>query len=113
MKFSTPWEREVLPDEINSGERLVETAGYVPIQAQIAQFINAGKRLQDYRNTFDFDAGKPIPEDFIDPTKRKGFDIIDAQMVLNGIQPQTGSVPVTESVTEPTIKPVAEPAKGD
>lgn len=86
MKFNNPYEREKQPLEAGGGERIVETAGYVPIQAQIAQFINAGKRLEDYRSQFDFGNGQPVPEDFIDPTKSKGFDIIDAQNLLNEVQ---------------------------
>lgn len=96
MNFNSPYERIKQPLEAGGGPRIVETAGYIPIQAQIAQFINAGKRLEDYRKQYDFGMGQPVPEDFIDPTKRKGFDIIDAQNLVNEIKQKQGLPPITE-----------------
>lgn len=60
--------------EMPSGEVLVETAGYVPARQKIMSFIEAGRRLQGFReDQFDFPEDK-IDESFIDPTRRKDFD---------------------------------------
>lgn len=64
--------------EINSGERLVETAGYMSAQKRIENMILAGQRLVDYRkNHYDFQDGE-IDENFTDPTRSPGFDMADA-----------------------------------
>jgi len=110
MKFNTPWDRIDVPKESGGGERIVETAGYVPLNAQIAQFINAGKRLEDYRSQYDFGLGQPVPEDFIDPTKKKNFDIIDAQDFLEEIKIEAESQKTSEEKKE-VIQEVKEEKK--
>lgn len=86
MMFSRPYnpDRYRTPPEINNGETLVETAGYIPAQKKIENMILAGQRLVDYRKSqnYDFADGK-IDEDFMDPTRSPNFDLADAtQMQL-------------------------------
>lgn len=66
--------------EINSGEQITETAGYIPADVQIQDMIAAGMRLGEYRREmYDFDANEKIPEDFMDPTRVPGVDVVDVE----------------------------------
>ena len=49
MLFQTRYNRQERPGEINSGENLVERAGYIPAKIQIENLINAGIRLKEHR----------------------------------------------------------------
>lgn len=62
--------------EINSGEILVETAGYVPAKRRIEDMINAGTRLVNARRE-QFDTLDDSEPD-IDPTRSKHFDLAEA-----------------------------------
>lgn len=71
--------------EINSGKKLVETAGYIPAQIRIENLINAGMRLADFRSDqFDFPDGR-FPEDYEDVTRKPSFDMADASQIANSI----------------------------
>lgn len=77
MKFETHYSRTPAPPEINTGEKLVETAGYMTAQQRIEAIMNAGKRLESWRKEqFDFD--DKIDENFYDPTRSKNYDLADA-----------------------------------
>ena len=66
--------------EINSGELITETAGYIPADVQIQDMIAAGMRLGEYRREmYDFDANEEIPEDFMDITRIPGVDVVDVE----------------------------------
>lgn len=78
-KFYTIYDRPEKSPEINSGEILVEKAGYEPAKNKIERMIIAGRRLQDFRrHQFDFQPGEEIDETFIDPTRNPAFDPSDA-----------------------------------
>ena len=74
--------------EINSGEQITETAGYIPADVQIQDMIAAGMRLGEYRREmYDFDANEEVPEDFMDPTRTPGVDVVDVEragIAVNG-----------------------------
>lgn len=56
----------------------VERAGYVSAQTRIENLLMAGQRLQQFRSeNYDF-TGRPIDEDYEDPTRRPGYDMADA-----------------------------------
>nr|WAE43501.1 MAG: hypothetical protein [Microviridae sp.] len=71
--------------EINSGELLVETAGYVSAERRITEMIAAGHRLSDYRkeNYDTEDSDEDIP---IFPVRRPGFDMAEASMMLQDVE---------------------------
>ncbi|WNK14082.1 MAG: hypothetical protein [Microvirus sp.] len=72
--------------EVNSGELITETAGYVPAQIRIEDMIMAGQRLELGRAAqFDFNGVKP-EEDFYDPTRNRGFDMADAFQIQEQIK---------------------------
>lgn len=76
--FMTRYTRPDLPLESGGGESLVESAGYIPAQRQIEQFMTAGRRLALARKEmFDFPDGVER-EDFTDPTRSPNFDLADA-----------------------------------
>ena len=85
MNFQTHYSRTPAPPEINSGEKLVETAGYITAQQRIEAILNAGQRLVDFRKEqFDF-TGNELDEDFFDPTRAKNFDRADATIIEQNI----------------------------
>lgn len=77
MVIQSHFNRTPTPPEKNSGEKLVEVAGYITAQQRIELILSAGRRLNEYRKEqFDFHEGK-IDEDFFDPTRTKNYDIAD------------------------------------
>lgn len=82
MDFQTHYKRNPAPPESNSGEKLVETAGYITAQQRIEAIINAGHRLSEFRKEqFDFGTDEELDEDFDDPTRSKNFDRADASII--------------------------------
>ena len=66
--------------EINSGEQITETAGYIPADVQIQDMIAAGMRLGEYRREmYDFAADEEVPEDYMDVTRSPGVDVVDVE----------------------------------
>lgn len=79
MKFFTKFERPETVKEVNSGELLVEVAGYVPAKKQIENLLFAGKRLDEFRrHEYEFQEGEEIPPGYIDLTRTPNFDPVDA-----------------------------------
>jgi len=71
------WNRPARQGELNLGEKIVETAGYIPPKIQIENMIAAGQRLADYRSgLYSNEPEKKEPA--IDPTRSPGFDLADA-----------------------------------
>ena len=79
MNFSTPYTSKAKPEK-NLGERITESAGYIPPKRQIEEMILAGKRLSEFRaEMYDYPDAKSVPEDIqIDPTRSPAFDMADA-----------------------------------
>ena len=79
MKFFTKFDRPEPVKEVNSGELLVEVAGYVPAKKQIENLLFAGKRLDEFRrHEYEFQDGEEIPPGYIDRTRTPNFDVVDA-----------------------------------
>ena len=79
-------------NEVNTGEYLVETAGYISPQKQIEGMINAGIRLQLARDEeFDLigDPDVDLDQNFDDPTRHPGFDMSDASILANAMLERT------------------------
>lgn len=76
--FNTKYKKIPHEFEKNSGELKTERAGYIPAQKRIENLMLAGQRLVSSRKEmYDFPDGK-IDEDYIDPTRKKDFDLADA-----------------------------------
>lgn len=76
--FYTKFVRPEPVKEVNSGELLVEVAGYVPAKKQIENLLFAGKRLDEFRrNEYEFQDGEVIPPGYIDRTRTPNFDVVD------------------------------------
>lgn len=85
-KFFTQFERPFEKGEINSGELIVEVAGYVPAQKQITNLLNAGRRLDEFRKgQFEFDFDEEVPEGYRDFTRDPNFDVVDASELSNAL----------------------------
>lgn len=60
----TKYKRPKPDPEVNSGEQITETAGYIPADVQITDMIQAGFRLGEYRREmYDFGAEEEVPDD--------------------------------------------------
>lgn len=82
MKFFDQFvNRPPADEEINSGEEIVEKAGYIPAEIQIMEMINAGERLGEFRKEkYDYES---LDDDdgMMDPTRRKDFDLAEASQI--------------------------------
>lgn len=69
-------------DKIPS-ETLTVQYGYVPLKDQIERMIRAGKELDAFRKEYyDFGDEREIPAGFDDPTRKPGFDPVDAYQYM-------------------------------
>lgn len=77
-----PWMDEVDDYPIGcagGGQRIIETAGYIPKREQLRLLAKSGRQLEEYRKSLypDMDDGKyPVEEEY-DPTTRKDYDYFD------------------------------------
>jgi hypothetical protein len=102
-KFVTPYNYfPPLPEE-NGGEMVTEQAGYIPPKVQIENMILAGQRLSEYRREmYDFSSEEEDDGEFVDPTRRPNFDLVDAtELVRNA----------SESLKKSAAKKKAEKAE--
>lgn len=85
-KIYTPDVRPPEDHEINSGEILVETAGYVPAEVRIREMIDAGQRLKEAREeAYDFGDGEAVPDDYINPLNDRGIDPVELNAAINSM----------------------------
>lgn len=76
--FQTRYNRVKTPPEENSGEVLVETAGYISAKQQIESLMNAGLRLSRARQElYDFPDGI-VDENLTVTTRVANYDMADA-----------------------------------
>lgn len=77
------WERPPSKNEPGGGQRITESAGYMPVRAQVEMMIQAGVQLGDFRKAkYDFDNEKDVPDDVQpDITRSPGFDQADGSML--------------------------------
>lgn len=81
MEFATRYKRPQNPWEKGGGPRITESAGYVPAEKQIRDFMLAGQRLAVSRQeAYDFPDGIE-DENFDDPTRHPNFDMSDAAVL--------------------------------
>lgn len=86
-EFYTQFKRPLKKFEKPSGPSKVDISGYRNQNKRIEDLINAGARLVDWRRSqFDFNEGDEIDEDFIDPTRSKGFDMEDASVLQRAVE---------------------------
>lgn len=107
-KFSTKYDNRDFPSEVNSGEKITDPIGYMPIDKMIKNMLLAGQRLQAIRREqFDFEGDDDLDEDFYDPTRHSGFDMADASMLSISIANRQKYNEV-EPLTEPEAEPAAD-----
>lgn len=78
MEFNTKYHRKRDELKIFDPQSLVERQGYIPPKVQIENMILAGKRLNDFRMGYEFNSDEIVPDDYMDPTRNPGFDLVDA-----------------------------------
>lgn len=110
MEFKTNYNRKPEPGEKNSGEKLVESAGYIPADRKIMDMINAGERLQAYRSGYEFNEDE-VPDGYYDPTREPNFDMADAsELAINTMEKLSTHVEITPETPTATVeeKPLTE-----
>jgi hypothetical protein len=84
--FYRRWDRPPRNGEVNNGDSLVESAGYIPEKKRIESILLAGKKLlQARQDRFDFPDGDGNFDD-LDPTRSGDYDLADASMDLGAIE---------------------------
>lgn len=82
IKICDRFHRNPTVKEINSGERLTETSGYIPPKLDITRLILAGKQLEDFRKyQFDFPEGTEIDETYTDILRQKNLDMAEISLL--------------------------------
>lgn len=68
-----------LPEGFDDPTPNLQLVRPLSVEQQVEQFLQAGERLEQYRNLgFDFGPDDDIDEDLDDPTREPDFDLIDA-----------------------------------
>lgn len=111
MVFQTKHTKEPFKGEINNGERLVETKGYIPADQQILALMRAGKNLSEYRReAYDFPSIESVDLNFFDPTRSSNFDMADATAINQAIAERIESAQATAvAESQNTAEPVNQP----
>jgi len=73
--------KQHLGEEKNSGEIIVETAGYLDTEKIVRQMTMAGQRLQAFREGYDYYENDPLEADTINP-RLHYYDKISAAETL-------------------------------
>lgn len=112
MEFRSPNmpKRKHSKPEVCNGLKLVETAGYITKKKRIEMLINAGKRLEILRQSYDM--YDEIDENFpTDPTRKGDFDLSDYSYINNNLMKKRKRI--AQSDLEVLDKKVAEEVKND
>jgi hypothetical protein len=86
LNFGTKYVREKDIGEINSGEIITNKVLMFNAQQIVSDMMRAGVRLMNHRalnQNADFKADEEVPDDYIDPTRNKNFDMADATALEN------------------------------
>lgn len=79
MKFQTPYDLDPTVPEKGGGKKLTDTSGYVPHNIRIQEIINAGQRLNDWRDSQNYDFWEKDDDGkYFDPTRSKNYTYFDA-----------------------------------
>jgi len=82
VHFNTPWKRKMDPPEKNGGKKITSSSGFIPHNVRIQQMMEAGERLEEWReHNFDY-FGNPDTDEIegddgedLDPTRN--MDLLD------------------------------------
>ena len=113
MKF-----RQIKDDVKWKGEKLsegsdVEQIGYVDVKKQVEAFIDAGRRLDNYRKELYDIAPNATPEEedeaVIDPTRNPNYDMADASqdmLIAEFNMRNSGPAPEQKKEKKPKVEPI-------
>lgn len=97
--------------ELNTGEVLVETAGYMSAEQQVRRLVAAGTVYQYWKNSH-FPPDEEVPDDFYPPDYSPSeLDLIDeARLIVAGKTAAAARAAVAErSVSEDGLDPDPDP----
>lgn len=111
MKFITPYTYKSSPGETNSGEILVEKAGYVSAEQRIIAIMLAGRRLIESRGVqYDYAPDDDLDDDRYDITREPGYDVADATQEVLRIQQRFASKKgESANIESPKLQSESEP----
>lgn len=107
---------EGVKGEVNSGELVVEAAGYIPAKVQIERLLLAGQRLSDFRKG-EFESDFYDPDDVEDAVNESSLDLVEAdEMHRRLVESQEANRRRYEEAKtkakEQAVKPVPESSGG-
>lgn len=87
MKFNSYYEnRPKYQGEINSGDKLTESKGFIPAKRRIENLLQAGQMLEKARKElYDFPDGKD-DGGLVSPDRYPGYDRVDADAALAALK---------------------------
>lgn len=122
MKFHTQYDPVTDSEftvEKGGGERITDSAGYVPAKIRIEQMIQAGRNLVDFRRgeNYDINEGDSEEDVVMDPTRVRGFDMADAsrlqrEIASRGTKKEREKNEGKEKVDEPPKKDESKETPG-
>lgn len=113
MALQTRYRLDPLVPEAGGGEILVETAGYVPADVRIREFIEAGIRLGEYRKeAYDFGADEEVDFTEADPLRSKSVDIAEVSSLAREVAGRLKKTAMT-IIKEDKEENDVPPAEGD
>jgi len=87
MALQSRYRLDPLVPEEGGGEILVETAGYVPADVRIREFIEAGIRLGEYRKeAYDFGADEEVDFEKADPLRSPSVDMAEVSQLTQAVK---------------------------
>ena len=115
MLFATKYDRKRDAAEANTGEDLVERAGYIPADIRITNIMRAGMRLLEHRaEQYDFNDLAKLDLSFSDRTRSKNYDLADAFQDANALkkrladQQKAAELAAKKEAETPPVAPVTE-----
>lgn len=105
---------EGVKGEVNSGEILVESAGYIPAKVQIERLLLAGQHLADFRKG-EFESDFYDPDDVEDAVNESSLDLVEAdelhrRLVESQEENRRRYEEAKTKAKEQAVKPVPESA---
>lgn len=84
--FATAYKnRPKVKGEINSGETMVITAGYMTVKQKVNMLKSAGAKLQLYRNS-QFDANADVKPEDLEKNEMRGLDVLEGMQKTQQVQ---------------------------
>lgn len=106
MKFVTQFDSDFkIIGEKMDPKTIFSIAGYRDTRTMVEDFIYSGKRLEASRmEQYDYSPDVDIDDVPVNPTQRRGFDMVDADNVMEALKDKAKSAKLSTSQHEDALK---------